>query len=104
MNQIKCPNCSECGIDYIYVGDVDTRIVFLQIWCNKCLKGIYVSRVVAPENAKFVTFDTIYRIAVSAAFSCKSCHICKYIPSLLPPVKCINRAKKISINRKNVVK
>ncbi len=57
-NQIKCPICGECAMDYIYVGDGNTRIGFLQIWCNKCLKGIYVSRAVAPLDAKFVTFDT----------------------------------------------
>lgn len=57
INRIKCPNCRECAIDYIYIGDGNTRIGFLQIWCNKCLQGIYVSRAVAPPNAKFVTFD-----------------------------------------------
>lgn len=44
INQVKCPNCGECGIDYIYIGDSNTRIGFLQIWYNQCLKGIYVSR------------------------------------------------------------
>ena len=57
-NHIKCPICTGEKIDYIYVGDGKTRVGYLQIWCNKCLKGIYVSRVVAPLNAKFVTFDT----------------------------------------------
>lgn len=56
-NCMKCPVCGE-GIDYLYVGDGNTRIGFLQVWCNKCLKGVYVSRVVAPPNARFVTFDT----------------------------------------------
>lgn len=58
IDKIKCPNCKECGIDYMYIGDSHTRIGFLQIWCNKCLKGIYVSRAVAPLRVKFVTFDT----------------------------------------------
>lgn len=58
INQIECPHCGKCGIDYIYIGDGDTRVGFLQIWCYKCLKGIHVSRVVAPQSAKFVTFDT----------------------------------------------
>lgn len=58
VNQIKCPNCGEYGIDYMYIGDVNTRVGFLQIWCKRCLKGIYVSRAVAPSNAKFVAFDT----------------------------------------------
>ena len=58
VDQLKCPNCGECGIDYMYVGDGHTRIGFLLIWCNKCLKGIHVSRAAAPRNAKFVTFET----------------------------------------------
>ena len=58
ISQIRCPNCGKCGIDYMYTGDGNTRIGFLQIWCNKCLKGTYVSRAVAPLNAKFATFET----------------------------------------------
>lgn len=58
VNQINCPNCKECEIDYLYIGEASTRVGFLQVWCKKCLKGIYVSRAVAPQNAKFVTFDT----------------------------------------------
>ncbi|MDF2596532.1 MAG: hypothetical protein K0R05_2807 [Anaerocolumna sp.] len=54
---VQCPNCGEYGIDYLYVGDEKTRIGYLQIWCRKCLKGIYVSRAIAPPNAKFATFD-----------------------------------------------
>ena len=57
-NQTKCPRCENRGIDYIYIGDGDTRIGYLQVWCNKCLRGMYVSRAVAPPNAKFVTFET----------------------------------------------
>lgn len=53
VNKIKCPNCSKCGIDYIYVGEKESRIGYLQVWCNECLKGSYVSRVKAPENVKF---------------------------------------------------
>lgn len=58
VNSVKCPNCGECEIDYIYIGDEDTRIGFFQIWCNNCLKGIYVSRASAPPNAKFATFNS----------------------------------------------
>lgn len=56
-SQIKCPNCAKSGIDYIYCGDETTRLGFMQVWCNECLKGIYISRAVAPTNAKFVSFD-----------------------------------------------
>lgn len=57
LNQIKCPNCSKHGIDYMYIGDEKTRIGFFQVWCNKCLKGIHISRALAPTNGKFITFD-----------------------------------------------
>lgn len=58
LDHVKCPNCGEARLDYIYIGDEKTRIGFLQVWCNKCLKGIYVSRVTAFPNAKFATFDS----------------------------------------------
>lgn len=58
INHVKCPNCKKNGLDYIYIGDDQTRIGFLQIWCNECLKGIHVSRAVAPPNAKFLTFES----------------------------------------------
>ncbi|MBD5449062.1 MAG: hypothetical protein HDR28_02655 [Lachnospiraceae bacterium] len=57
IQHIKCPNCGECEVDYLYVGEKKTRIGYMQVWCNKCMKGIYVSRVMAPTNARFVTFD-----------------------------------------------
>ena len=57
VEQLKCPDCGKHEIDYIYVGDKETRVGFLQIWCNQCFKGIYISRVVAPVQAKFVSFE-----------------------------------------------
>ena len=35
INQIKCPSCGKCGMDYIYIGDGDTRIGYLQVWCKQ---------------------------------------------------------------------
>lgn len=55
--EIQCPNCREYEVEYLYIGDEKTRIGYFQMWCNKCLKGIYVSRAKAPVNARFVTFD-----------------------------------------------
>lgn len=63
-DSIKCPNCGKCGIDYTYVGDETDRTGYLLIWCNKCLKGTYVSRAKAPENAKFINFDDKSKSAV----------------------------------------
>ncbi len=55
--KIKCPNCKKKSIDYLYIGDRKTKIGYLQIWCNECKKGIYVSRVKIPPNMKFVSFE-----------------------------------------------
>lgn len=57
INQIKCPNCDKHGIDYMYIGDEETRIGYFNVWCNECLKGIHISRALAPTKAKFITFD-----------------------------------------------
>lgn len=54
---IKCPNCEKKGIDYLYIGDKETKIGYLQIWCNECKKGIYISRVKIPKNVRVVTFE-----------------------------------------------
>ena len=53
---IECPSCGENGVDYLYIGDEKTRIGYMQVWCNKCLKGIYISRAMVPINAKFVSY------------------------------------------------
>lgn len=52
-----CPECGERSIDYTYVGDPDTHIGYLPIWCNKCNKGIIMSRVKIPDQAKMITND-----------------------------------------------
>lgn len=57
IQQMQCPNCGKHKIEYLYVGDEKTRIGYLQIWCNECLKGIYISRAKAPENARFISFE-----------------------------------------------
>ena len=66
ITQVKCPNCGKCGIDYTYVGDCGTRIGFLQIWCNNCLKGIHISRASAPINAKMVPFNSDLKTIIPA--------------------------------------
>lgn len=54
---LKCPNCGEHKVDYLYIGDNHSRVGYLQLWCSSCLKGIYVSRAKAPQNAKMITFN-----------------------------------------------
>lgn len=55
--KVICPICNMPSIEYIYVGNKETRIGFLRLWCKDCLKGIHVSRVLIPENAKMIDFD-----------------------------------------------
>ena len=55
--EARCPICGKHTMNYMYVGEEKTRIGYLNIWCDGGLKGIYISRTVAPRNAKFVTFD-----------------------------------------------
>jgi len=57
VDKLECPNCKNRSIDYLYIGQAETKIGYLQIWCNKCKKGIYISRVKIPDNAKFVSFE-----------------------------------------------
>lgn len=57
IKQVQCPRCGKYGIEYLYVGDEKTRVGYLQVWCNECLKGIHISRAIAPVNARFASFD-----------------------------------------------
>lgn len=60
VEQIMCPQCNEKCIDYLYIGDKKTRIGYLQVWCNNCLNGIYISRAAVPNGLKMISFeDTI---------------------------------------------
>ncbi|WP_105616651.1 hypothetical protein [Vallitalea okinawensis] len=57
-NQTKiCPVCGENDIDFQYIGDLVTKVGYLDIWCNKCLHGIHISRVKAPEGVNIISFD-----------------------------------------------
>ncbi|MDE7285320.1 MAG: hypothetical protein K2N55_00545 [Lachnospiraceae bacterium] len=70
LQLIECPYCGEHEIDYLYVGDEKTRIGYMQVWCNKCLRGIYISRAIAPNNARFVSFgEDISKIVPKYKFS-----------------------------------
>jgi len=52
-----CPECQKETIDFQYVGDFETRIGYLDIWCNSCTNGIHISRARAPEYADLITFE-----------------------------------------------
>jgi len=54
----KCPACKTSTIRFQYVGDLSTRIGYLDIWCDSCLNGVHVSRAKVPENIEMLPFDT----------------------------------------------
>lgn len=54
----QCPRCNKEAIDFIYVGDPESKIGFMDIWCNSCNYGIHISRVKIPDKSQFVPFDT----------------------------------------------
>lgn len=59
VDKVPCPSCGKHMINYLYIGDEKTRIGYLQVWCESCLLGIYVSRVKAPKETKMITFDQV---------------------------------------------
>ena len=55
---LACPICGKSSIDFQYVGDIKTRIGYLDVWCTKCLNGIHISRAKIPKNTNALSFDT----------------------------------------------
>lgn len=53
-----CPKCGYASVDYQYVGDLETKIGYLDVWCNDCLNGIHISRTKIPETANALSFDS----------------------------------------------
>ena len=56
--QLLCPICGKDSIDFQYVGDVDAKVGYLDVWCNECLNGINISRTILPENANILSYST----------------------------------------------
>lgn len=57
IDKAVCPTCGENSVDYLYVGNPLERIGYLQVWCNSCKHGIYVSRAIIPQNVKMLSFE-----------------------------------------------
>jgi hypothetical protein len=55
---LPCPKCKKESIAFQYVGDPQTRVGYLDIWCNSCLHGIHISRVLVPQKASMLPFET----------------------------------------------
>lgn len=61
-HEIKCPKCKTTSIDIQYVGDPSARIGYVDVWCNNCLQGIHLSRVLIPEQTQIIPFDKIENV------------------------------------------
>ena len=55
---LACPNCHKLGIDFQFIGDLQTKIGYMAIWCPFCLQGIHLSRVHIPDKTQALTFNT----------------------------------------------
>lgn len=54
---LYCPNCHQQQVDFQFVGDLQTRIGYMAIWCPFCLYGIHLSRVRIPDEIQAIDFD-----------------------------------------------
>ena len=57
VSEIECPRCGQRRVDFQYIGDPDTRIGALFVWCGDCLYGVRVSRTKVPNNVYMIPFD-----------------------------------------------
>lgn len=55
---LACPSCHRLGVDFQFVGDFQTKIGYMAIWCPFCLHGIHISRVRIPEKVQSIPFNT----------------------------------------------
>ena len=53
---LACANCYQLGIDFQFIGDSQTKIGFMVIWCPLCFHGIHLSRVDIPDQAQILPF------------------------------------------------
>lgn len=54
---MECPRCGRMTIRYQYVGDIESRIGFLMVWCDSCFHGTHLSRVKAPATVHMIPMD-----------------------------------------------
>jgi hypothetical protein len=46
----ECPRCNARRLDFQYVGDLESRLGYLDVWCCNCKRGTHISRVEVPEG------------------------------------------------------
>jgi len=52
-----CPHCGHVGLQCQFVGNNETRLGHVFIWCSNCLHGIHVSRTQIPSGVTVLPLD-----------------------------------------------
>ena len=47
---VRCPACGEGDVQLGFIGSEESRLGYAVLWCPKCMKGGYISRVSIPEG------------------------------------------------------
>jgi hypothetical protein len=55
--EIICPCCRNKGVDFQCIGNIDTKIGFMLLWCWKCRQGINISRIKIPDGTPMLSMD-----------------------------------------------
>ncbi|WP_189080305.1 hypothetical protein [Mangrovihabitans endophyticus] len=55
--EVACPDGDGGRMRVGYLADPDTRLGTAMAWCDKCRRGIYISRVSVPEGAPMAGFE-----------------------------------------------
>jgi hypothetical protein len=62
-NPSLCPECGERSIQYIFVGDLETRVGYLAIWCTACNQGLHA--VFDDSKEAFIPLTKFYHDQVN---------------------------------------
>lgn len=49
--QGACPNCGHHTLRVVFSAKPDSAIGYAAFWCDTCMEGLHISRVVIPERA-----------------------------------------------------
>ncbi len=54
---VKCPICGKSDIGFQHVGNIETRIGTIFIWCWSCMNGTTLGRVSIPLEIKMIPLE-----------------------------------------------
>jgi hypothetical protein len=52
-----CPACGLGSVQWLPIGDRETRMGWILLWCDACLKGAHISRAKIPDHIAMTSFD-----------------------------------------------